>query len=228
MWTSVKRAGEWYSRCLSHSPYITNCVTGFIVAGAGDALCQRYFEGGCVDQHRSIDKRRVVEMGLIRAAVITPFTLKWYTILARIAPGATLVSALKRVAVDQVIGSPIVISLVFTAKALLAGEPWTAQDTIKRSLVETWCVGLQYWPVMHTINFRFVPLMYQPLYASFVSLYWNAVLSYYANGKNTTSRSDVAVIDSAEGIQCGHADNLAASGDAIKFPAIQHSDRQPN
>jgi hypothetical protein len=92
-----------------------------------------------------------------------------------------MTSVLKRVLIDQAVGSPIAITLVFTGKAILARSPLSAKDTIQNHLLDTWAVGLQYWPFMHTINFRFVPLLYQPMYATFASLYWNAVLSYYTN-----------------------------------------------
>lgn len=203
MWKWASNAGAWYARCLSHSPYITNSATGFIVAGAGDALCQRYFEQDKPEESKPIDKRRVLEMGLIRAAVITPFTLNWYTMLAKIAPGSTLLSALKRVVVDQAIGSPIVISLVFIAKAVFIGDALSAKDTIQRHLGPTWLVGLQYWPIMHTINFRFVPLLYQPLYATFASLYWNAVLSFYANKGPVGDSSTAPAVPAALVIPAG-------------------------
>jgi hypothetical protein len=128
-----------------------------------------------------LDYGRVAEMGIIRAFVMTPFTLNWFKLLVKLSPGGGMASALTRVAIDQAVGSPIVITLVFTAKAILAGNPLSAKDTIENHLLDTWKVGLQYWPFMHTINFRFVPLLYQPMYATFASLYWNAVLSYYAN-----------------------------------------------
>jgi peroxisomal membrane protein 2 len=195
MWKWGRSAGEWYSRCLSHSPYITNSVTGFIMAGVGDGLCQRYFEQENAATDHSVDKRRVLEMGLIRAAIISPFTFKWYTTLARMVPGATLAPVLKRVVFDQVIGSPTVICLVFMAKAVLAGEP--IFGTIKQSSFRTWVVGLQYLPISHFINFYYVPLKFQPLYASFSSVYWNAILSYYSNNNNASKKAGatIAVID---------------------------------
>ena len=207
MWRNVKNAGAWYMRCLTDSPYTTNAVTGFIIASAGDIISQKYFEThnkpNKIDQSikpetidmmhylEDVDCRRVLEMGLIRAFVNTPFTLYWYGVLLRLAPGQQMISVLKRVAIDQVIGMPTVIMLVFGAKATLKGDPLSTIDMAKNNLYQTWLCGLQFWPIMHTINFRFIPLIYQPLYATIVSLYWNAVLSYYANKQETV------VIDSS-------------------------------
>ena len=206
MWTLLVmvlvRMGAWYNRNLSASPYLTNCITGFFIAMAGDVLCQRYFESRkltivtpIIDSGNSnhlspvsqptfnVDKLRAIEMGVIRALLITPVTQYWYTVLQWAFPGTTVIQIVCRVMLDQAIGSPVVISLVFLAKSILHAEPSTVVDKVQGNLYNTWYCGLQYWPVMHFINFKFVPILYQPLYASIASLYWNAVLSYFANKK---------------------------------------------
>ena len=181
------KVGSVYTECLTRSPYVTNCTTGFIVATAGDVLCQKYMEDNkaasgaesmsSLAEERRIDVRRALEMGLIRASIVTPFTQFWYGFLLRLAPG----SVLKRVIIDQAIGSPLVIAMVFSAKGILRLDLNASKDMITTNLVKTWITGLSYWPFVHAINFRFVPLMYQPTFATFASLYWNAVQSYYAN-----------------------------------------------
>lgn len=191
------KIGAWYTSCLTRAPYLTNCTTGFIVATAGDVACQVYFEQPSKPsskQHSAethslgveIDKTRAVEMGLIRASIVTPFTQYWYRVLLTLSPGTTMVSVLKRVAIDQAVGSPIVILMVFAAKAGLSGDLSSLPGMVQSNLFSTWLCGLKYWSVMHSFNFRFVPLMYQPLFATVASLYWNAVLSYYSNTMNTT------------------------------------------
>lgn len=127
------------------------------------------------------DKKRTLDMSLIRAFVITPFVMKWYQILPKISPGLSLKSVLVRILLDQLIGSPTVISLVFVASAILKGDVWKCLDTFRFQFADTYFAGMGYWPFVHTINFRFVPLKHQPLFAHFASVYWNAVLSYYSN-----------------------------------------------
>lgn len=187
------KIGAWYTSCLTRAPYVTNCTTGFIVATAGDVACQVYFEQppkapnsvNSPSPGIEIDKVRAAEMGLIRASIVTPFTQYWYRVLLTLSPGTTMVSVLKRVAIDQAVGSPVVILMVFAAKAGLSGELTTLPVMVQANLFSTWLCGLKYWSVMHSFNFRFVPLLYQPLFATVASLYWNAVLSYYSNTKNT-------------------------------------------
>jgi len=46
----------------------------------------------------------------------------WYPFLTRISPGRGILDVIKRVAVDQSIGTPIVIGLVFIFNAFLQGK----------------------------------------------------------------------------------------------------------
>jgi hypothetical protein len=127
---------------------------------------------------------RTLEMGIIRAAVVAPFIFYWYPFVARTIPGRAIHRVLGRVCLDQALGSPMVVMMVFTASALLQGAgPAAAIQRIREKGLTTWIAGLQYWPFVHTINFGFVPSHHQPLFGHVCSLYWNAVLSYYANVK---------------------------------------------
>ena len=127
---------------------------------------------------------RTLEMGIIRAAVVAPFVFYWYPFLARTIPGRAIHRVLGRVCLDQALGSPMVVMMVFTASAILQGAgPAAAFQRIREKGLTTWIAGLQYWPFVHTINFGFIPSHHQPLFAHVCSLYWNAVLSYYANVK---------------------------------------------
>jgi hypothetical protein len=205
MFKLIGKAGVWYTKCLAAAPYTTNCVTGFLIAFSGDIACQSYFESKnpkvsasllqsgsnnsyvrdvtsrSVHQPKKYDFNRAGKMGMIRAVIITPLTQYWYTVLLWTFPGASLYRVLCRVALDQAVGCPVVIVLVFYAKAILDGQPGSAAATITSNLLSTWRCGLQYWPFVHTINFGLVPPLYQPLFSSFASLYWQVVLSYYAN-----------------------------------------------
>lgn len=155
---------------------------------------------------------RSLQMGLIRATVITPFVLFWYPLLQRLCPGTTLVRIAGRVILDQSIACPIVIVLVFTANTLMnqtifhpnlklsnLRQTWSQSisleglgDSLKNIIVTvghqiedrlwiTWKTGIQYWSIVHCFTFGVVPLAHQALFAHFASVYWNAVLSYYAN-----------------------------------------------
>eukprot|EP01038_Epipyxis_sp_PR26KG_P011665 gene11665-15619_t len=127
---------------------------------------------------------RSLEMGTIRAVVITPFILFWYPFLVYLCPGKPFIRVVGRVVIDQLFGSPTVITMVFFAKALFRGDPYSTITNLKYQFIVTWVTGLKYWPFVHSLNFSIIPLKHRPLFAHFASLYWNAILSYYSNIKH--------------------------------------------
>jgi hypothetical protein len=128
------------------------------------------------------DFHRSMQMGLIRAFVVTPFVMFWYRFLFVLSPGTSFLRTVTRVIIDQSISSPIVISLVFTSKAVLNRQSvshWFSQ--LKEQFFTTWITGLRYWPIVHMLTFSIIPSVYRPVWSHFASVYWNAILSYYSN-----------------------------------------------
>jgi len=169
-------------------------VLGGIIAGVGDIVCQRMFPtdkplSTTTTQEPEINYRRTFEMTLIRSFVMAPFLYVYFPFLARLVPGQDFHRVFLRVCADQAIGSPVSTSLVFAAACTLQGHP---EDTFKRiteNLIPTWKTGATYWPIVHSINFKFVPVPHQPIVAHVMSVYWNVILSYYSNSKLAKSIS---------------------------------------
>jgi len=209
MSATLGRVASAYNSLLTKAPMLTNSATGFVVAALGDVVTQRYLADlqakqaqQQASQNKSSatkalstttttdnkndwwDSKRTLEMAFIRAAIVAPFVFYWYPFVMRAVPGRALHRVLGRVCFDQTFGSPLVVVMVFTASSLLQGRGLAgAIQRIREKGVRTWVTGLSYWPFVHTINFGVVPGKHQPLFAHFASLYWNAVLSYYANMK---------------------------------------------
>lgn len=127
--------------------------------------------------------RRTVEMSVIRAVIMAPFLQLYFPWLSRLVPGTTMPQVFKRVLADQLIGAPVSISLIFLAAATIRGDPANVVPRIQEQLIPTWQNGASYWPFIHSLNFKFVPVMHQPVVAHIASIWWNVVLSYRANIK---------------------------------------------
>lgn len=194
------RIAHLYRDWALRSPYIANCSAGIIIASIGDAACQRYFPHPQIKNEISDkilenkeaaknsklpswwDPMRTVNINIIRCGVITPFVLAWYPTLLKLCPGQSVLRVLGRIAIDQSIGAPSCVFLVFVMNTILQFESFDQfVSRLKNQFFTTWFRGFQYWPFVHMINFGFVPLVYQPLFATLCSVYWNAVLSYYVN-----------------------------------------------
>lgn len=202
-----------YLSLLQKRPYLINATTGFGIAVVGDVACQYYIESA-----KELDIGRSADMGLIRAFLITPFIQFYYPLLRSLSPQRTVMGVAKMVLIDQLIGSPTVIALVFAGTCALGtgstgipsccGGGSRSSDTdkltfptslvkkIEEDLPACWKKGLQYWPWVHVITFGLVPLLHQPLWASFASIYWMGLLSYHAHRSDSRHKLETKTNDS--------------------------------
>ncbi len=151
-------------------------IAGFVTACIGDVYCQVM-----------VDKcewnvRRTAEMGIIRASIVAPLLHLYFPWLLRTFPGTSYFHVLKRVVADQCIGSPSNIVIVFVTSGLLKGQ---SEDfillRIKEQSLPTWQRGITFWPFVHMLNFRFVPVMHQPVVSHTASICWQVILSNRTN-----------------------------------------------
>ena len=163
-----------YFRAIESKPLLTHGVIAFTICSLGDILCQTKIE-----KHR-VDSKRTLQLGLIRAVRIMPFLLSWYAFLPKVIPGTSPLEIILRCCIDQLVASPIMIVMVFSAMVLINGG--SLQDVftkMKKDFVATWKKGVQFWPLVHNITYR-LPLDFQPLFTNFASIYWNGILSYFS------------------------------------------------
>jgi hypothetical protein len=126
--------------------------------------------------------KRTIEMALIRAVVVTPYVVVWYKFLAELFAHQSILGLITRITLDQLLSSPFMIVVVFFAHMIIRRYPWHHFiSQLRNEFLPAWKAGLQYWPFVHLITYGVLPLVYQPLFAHFASVYWNGVLSYYAN-----------------------------------------------
>ncbi len=129
------------------------------------------------------DGRRTLNIALIRAALIVPFIMWWYKQLGEFFPGSEFGQVIRRVILNELVGGPVMIALVFIGNALLRGE-FAIKPIVQRFRNEFWATsfkGVTYWPIIHLcVTFR-LPVEHQPLFAHIASIYWNGVLSFHAH-----------------------------------------------
>jgi hypothetical protein len=169
-----------YNAVAQARPLATNATMGFGLASGGDVACQVLLEKRPLSE---VAWRRTLDMGVIRAGVMAPFLQLYFPFLSRLVPGTTMPQVLKRVVADQLIGAPVSICLIFFAAACLRGDPASVVPRLEQQMVPTWQSGATYWPFVHSLNFRFVPVAHHAVVAHVASIWWNVVLSYRANIK---------------------------------------------
>ena len=87
-------------------------------------------------------------------------------------------------AADQLLFAPLILAGFFVTNSLFE-DPSTEGlkkgiKNYKEKIWETLKINWMIWPLATTINFWFMPVQYQVLFANFVGLFWNIILSYIA------------------------------------------------
>ena len=127
------------------------------------------------------DSERTARFVLQGALLTGPGVHAWYTWLNRCVPGTATPQVLKRIVLDQFLWNPAFISVRLAFLWFLEGQLTTPQafgqqlaNLYPNLMPQTWSL----WVPALFVNFKYVPLKYQLLYANVVSLVWNAIFSY--------------------------------------------------
>ena len=74
------------------------------------------------------------------------------------------------------------ILLFYPAINIIEGKPMSQMfEDLKAKYIPTMIANYKLWPAANLVNFLFVPIQYQVLWANFISLIFNACLSYLHN-----------------------------------------------
>ena len=145
---------------------------------AGDAGCQLLIEG---TPWREFSWARQAQIGSMGFLMLGPGLHAWYTLLARVFPGTGMAASLKRLAADQLIFAPILISSTLSFLAAVQGHaddiPRRLREQVPGAVLDNWKVR----PLTQFVNFTFVPVQHQVLYTNCMAVIWNGYLSWSAN-----------------------------------------------
>ncbi|KAJ1815772.1 hypothetical protein LPJ56_002569 [Coemansia sp. RSA 2599] len=90
----------------------------------------------------------------------------------------------KRLLSDVLLYEPTMYTLFFGSMAVLEGGGLAeAKYRISQLLLPTYLTGLTISPIVQTINFAFVPLIYRVPFGSCFDLFWDSYLSWVNNEK---------------------------------------------
>lgn len=156
--------------------FITNVGISVSLSGTGDVIQQQYEI--VTDQREAWDRTRTNHMS-ISGMTVGVLCHNWYRFLDRTMPGRTLSIVLKKVVIDQVVCSPLCITIFFLTLGYLEKSSF---ETIKEEIIEKgqrlyiaeWIV----WPPAQIINFYFLPTRFRVLYDNTISLGYDVYTSY--------------------------------------------------
>lgn len=165
---------DWYLSMLDKKPLITKAITSCALTGGGDLLCQLAIEGDGFDPARS------ARFGFLGLVLVGPGLHYWYNFLFRAFPPAQYPGVLgvaRRLALDQTVWAGGFLAVFFAANAALEGQPQTAAPKIQKEWWPSMQMNWKLWIPANFVNFMFVPLRGQVLFANCVALVWNTYLS---------------------------------------------------
>lgn len=86
---------------------------------------------------------------------------------------------------DQLMFAPTLLPGFFVVNQIISDRDLGAWkkgvEACKEKIKETLFTNWKIWPIATYINFYLVPVQYQVLFANFVGLFWNMILSYIAS-----------------------------------------------
>jgi hypothetical protein len=113
--------------------------------------------------------------------LMAPIQFQWFNALSRwfpITKSSSMVPALQRVAMDQLIFSPISLGCFFTFMTVAEGG---GRRAVTRKFQDVYVPALRanyiLWPAVQMLNFSVLPIQFQIPFVSSVGIAWTAYLS---------------------------------------------------
>ena len=163
---------NWYASQQRLRPYITQLCSTPIIFCVGD-LSAQMLGGDDYDPHRSL-------RALIIGAVISIPSYEWFLLLGRhFNYSSVVLSTGAKVAVNQLVYTPMFNVYFFAFHALLSGEGVTgAVERVKNTVTESIPRSFLYWPVVTAINFTYVQPQSRSVVTGLFSVVWQSYLSW--------------------------------------------------
>lgn len=161
--------------------YLKDGINVAAVMCLGDTISQFFFDKKSLDEW---DAGRTLRFGIVGLVFVGPTLRRWYHFLESRVPKtySPMRRGVTKMLVDQTLFAPPFTMAMSFLVPLSNGEPI---DRIRQRILDSYLSILvrnyMLWPAAQMLNFRFVPLGYQVLYAQFIALVWNCYLSMILN-----------------------------------------------
>ena len=161
---------------------LTNTAITIGLSCTGDALQQNHRK--YKKERIRLDKKRSGSVAL-SGLLVGPFCHYWYLYLDRWFPGKTFRVIAKKLFVDQLICSPVVIGAYLGITSWYEGQRGKAlqQELIEKGKTlykADWLV----WPAAQYVNFYFLPTRYRVLYDNTISFGFDCYFAHVKFGTN--------------------------------------------
>lgn len=175
--TSLTRGGAvpgWaaYNDALDTHPLTSKACTSLVGWFLGDLLAQIFIV------KTGIDVKRLITLSAFGFLYHGPSGHYFYNWLDSKISGTDGKSVATKVAIDQIIWCPLFMTVFFTYLGLVAGDsPAAIGAKIKNDLFTAVQGSWKIWPIVHTVNFRFISTKHRLVFINGVQIAFNMFLS---------------------------------------------------
>ena len=173
--STLTQAQARYAHYLERYPLVTKSITsGLILLGGdefffssllcidpwliiGDIACQTLIT------KEKLNYERALKFSLLGSFYIGPALHYWYGFLVKTFPRTSVTQVIQRVATDQFLFTPLMLSSFLSAILTLDGKSNEIASKLKSDFIPTLMVNYTVWIPAMFINFKFVPNAYQVL-----------------------------------------------------------------
>ncbi|KAG7174115.1 Mpv17-like protein 2-like 2, partial [Homarus americanus] len=156
--------------------FITNVTLSLSLSGMGDVL----------QQHHNIAYKQQATWDITRTRHMTCTGMTvgalchhWYILLDKKLPGRTLKVVVKKLLVDQLLFSPVCLTVFFISLGFFRGGDW--EEFFSNLHHKGWMLYVAewfVWPPAQIINFYLLPTKYRVLYDNIISLLFDVYTSH--------------------------------------------------
>ncbi|EDW36637.1 GL16018 [Drosophila persimilis] len=161
--------------------YIREGLNVAAIMGAGDSIAQLFIEKKSLEQWDTGRTARFSALGLL---FVGPILRKWYltleTLVSKDQPSLT--RGIKKMVIDQTVFAPtFTLAMSFMVPFVNGEDTEKIKTRIRNSYFSIMLKNYMLWPAAQFVNFTFVPLPYQVMYAQFIAIIWNCYISLILN-----------------------------------------------
>eukprot|EP00475_Leptophrys_vorax_P011519 TRINITY_DN1807_c0_g1_i1.p1 TRINITY_DN1807_c0_g1~~TRINITY_DN1807_c0_g1_i1.p1 ORF type:complete len:198 (-),score=51.03 TRINITY_DN1807_c0_g1_i1:588-1181(-) len=175
MGISLSKMWSAYLTLLASYPVPTKSITAGIITGLSDVTAQYI-----ASPNQSFTISTVIRQGLIALLYRAPMVHFWYVLLELLMkgwdPSAPLTVVLK-VLLDQIAFTPVLLSGYLFILSVLRKQSF--KEFLGNYVYKTgnfWQIlfaNWKLWPIVHLINFRYVPIHLRVLFGNVVGFFWS-------------------------------------------------------
>ncbi|KAL1516920.1 hypothetical protein ABEB36_000751 [Hypothenemus hampei] len=169
----------------------TNVGLSVSLSGLGDLMEQKYEIVSGEEKEWNLIRTRNMTLSGTTVGIACHY---WYSFLDRTVPGYTVRIVMKKIIVDQLIGSPLCISTFFATLGVLEGV--TMEEFIKEIKAKAWRLYVaewMIWPPCQFLNFYVLSTKYRVLFDNLVSLGYDVYTSRVKHKDYSQGSTDKSV-----------------------------------